>query len=143
MQMQEPDQQRRFGQVSQASQAHSDYSAEYTEGFEPEYFEVVTEDNYQQQKIHPQEGQSSRGKVHSILAIVLSSIGFFISVAGIVVSAIVLRYANGQQVWLVGGVIGLVSSILVMVVCIAIFVTTVLVLTFRLRRMRRRSGAWV
>src|SRR6266436_2443068 len=75
------------------------------------------------------------------LLIILSSIGFFFTVAGIVGSAIVLKYAHGQQEILAGGVIGLVSSIVVLLVCVAIFVIAVVALAIRTGRVRGRMGA--
>ncbi len=121
--MQEPEQQRQqSGQEWQANQPYGEYRAEtpYPGGNEPE----------QQQKIYPQQEPEQRvtGKILGIVAILLSSIGFFLTLAGIVASAIVLRYANGQQALLVGGVIGLVSSILVLLVLVGIFVIAVITL---------------
>ena len=92
----------------------------------------------QQQKIYPQEEQRLGGIALGIFAIILSSIGFFLTVAGIVASAIVLQYANGQQAVLVGGIIGLLSSIGAMLICIAIFVVSVVVVALRTRRVRSR-----
>ncbi|MFL5627371.1 MAG: hypothetical protein ACJ788_17485 [Ktedonobacteraceae bacterium] len=145
MRMEEPEQRQRLGQEWQASQEFGEYSAEYPgrdESEQQEYIEVVARDD-SQQKIYPQRAWSPRGKMPGILAIVLSSIGFFIAVGGIVVSAIVLKYAHGQQEWLAGGVIGLVGSIVVMLVCIAIFVTAVVMLSLRGRRGRRWTGTRV
>src|SRR5258708_28412988 len=65
----------------------------------------------------------------------------FFTVAGIVGSAIVLKYAHGQQEILAGGVIGLVSSIIVLLVCVAIFVIAVVALAIRTGRVRGRTGA--
>jgi len=142
--MEEPEQRQRSGQEWQASQEFGEYSAEYPgrDESEQEYIEAVAGDD-SQQKIYPQQTWSQRGKVPGILAIVLSSTGFFIAVAGIVVSAIVLQYAHGQQGWLAGGVIGLVGSIVVMLVCIAIFVIAVVVLALQARRGRRWTRAKV
>jgi len=63
---------------------------------------------------------------------------FFLAVAGIVGSSIVLEYVNGQEAILAGGVIGLVSSILGVLVCIGIFVIAVVTLALRVRSVRRR-----
>ena len=131
MRMQEPEQQQPYGREWQSSQVHNEYCADYTGRYEPE----------QQQKIYPQDKRSSRGKALGILAIVLASLGFFIAVAGIVISAIVLKYANGQEDRLIGGVIGLVGSIVVLLVCVAIFVIAVIALAIRARRVRQRTGA--
>ncbi len=146
MRMEEPEPRQQFGQEWQAKQESSEYRAEYPGRDEAEqqqeYIEVVAGDD-SQQKIYPQQTWPSRGKVFGILAIVLSSLGFFITIAGIVVSAIVLKYAHGRQEWLAAGVIGLVSSIVVMLVCIAIFVIAVVVLALRGRRGRRWTRARV
>ena len=137
MQMQEPEQWQQSGQEWKASQEGSEYRAGYTEnaqyagGFESE----------QQQKIYPQEERWLNGTAFSIFAIILSSIGFFLAVAGIVGSSIVLEYVNGQQAILAGGVIGLVSSIVVLLVCVAIFVIAVVALAIRTGRVRGRMGA--
>jgi hypothetical protein len=135
MQMQEPEQR-------QASQQPSEYTAEYPGSSaseqQQEHIEVVAgDDSQQQQKIYPQQGSGARGNAIGIIAIILSSLGFFISVAGIVISALVLKFASGQEERLVGGVAGLVGSIVVMLVCIAIFVTAVVILALRGRRGRR------
>ena len=106
MQMQEPEQWQQSGQEWKASQEDSEYRAGYAEnaqyagGFESE----------QQQKIYPQEERWLNGTAFSIFAIILSSIGFFLAVAGIVGSSIVLEYVNGQEAILAGGVIGGISS---------------------------------
>jgi MFS family permease len=105
-----------------------------------ESIEGIAGDDYQEQKIYPQEELSWRGKALGIIMIILSSIGFFPAVAGIVASALVLKYANGQEVLLVAGVLGLVSAILVMLVCIAIFVIAVVALALRASSARRRTG---
>ncbi|TMD67399.1 MAG: hypothetical protein E6I91_07100 [Chloroflexi bacterium] len=133
MRMQEPEQ---WQQSGQASQEDSEYrtgyaeNAQYAGGYESE----------QQQKIYPQEELRLRGTALGIFAIILSSIGFFLAVAGIVGSSIVLEYANGQQAVLVGGVMGLVSSILVVLVCVGIFSIAVVTLALRSKRVRRRMG---
>jgi membrane protein implicated in regulation of membrane protease activity len=69
-------------------------------------------------------------------------IGFFLSLAGIVASAVVLKFANGQQALIAGGVVGLVSSILVLLVFVAIFVVAVITLArpYVLRGLRRTPG---
>ncbi|MFL5655257.1 MAG: hypothetical protein ACJ8CB_13915 [Ktedonobacteraceae bacterium] len=119
MRMQEPEQWQPSRQEGQASQEYGEYRAQYAERDEPE----------QQQKIYPQEEQRLHGRAPGLLAIIiLSSIGFFFTVAGIVASAIVLNYANGQQEMLAGGVIGLVGSIGGMLMCVAIFVIAVVAL---------------
>jgi uncharacterized membrane protein YdbT with pleckstrin-like domain len=119
MRMQEPEQWQPSEQEWQADQEYGEYRAEYAGKYESE------------QKIYPQEKQGLRGTssgLPGILAIFLSSIGFFLAVAGIAASAIVLKYPRGQQELLTGGVIGLVSSIIVLLVFIAIFVIAVVML---------------
>jgi len=129
MRMQDPEQWQQSGQEWQSNQQYGEYHADYAEGYEPEQ---------QQQKIYPPEEQRLNSVALGIFAIILSSIGFFLTVAGIVASAIVLKYANGEQAVLVGGIIGLLSSIGAMLICIAIFVFSVVVLALRTRRVRRR-----
>jgi hypothetical protein len=128
MQMHEPEQWQQSGRDEQASQQYNEYSDNYTDRYEPE----------QQQKIFPQPEQRLPGTVLRIIAIILSSLGFFLSVAGIIVSALVLHYAHGHEGWLAGGVVGLVASILILIVCVAIFVIAVITLALRMRRVRTR-----
>jgi len=80
----------------------------------------------QAQKIHPQKESRLHGRILAIFAVILSSLGFFFTVAGIVASALVLQGANGNQTEvLAGGGIALASSILGMLVFVAIFVIAV------------------
>lgn len=134
MRMQEPEQSQQSGQEWQGGQEDSEYGAGYAENaqYAGEYEPV------QQQKIYPQEERWLSGTAFGIFAIILSSIGFFLAVAGIVGSSIVLEYANRQDAILAGGVIGLVSSILGVLVCIGIFSIAVVTLAMRSRRVRRR-----
>lgn len=116
MRMQEPEQWRPSGQEWQSGQEYGEYRAQYAERDEPE----------QQQKLDPLAERRLRGRALALLAIIiLSSIGFFLTVAGIIASAIVLQFANGQQALLAGGVIGLVGSIGALLMCVAIFVISV------------------
>ena len=140
--MQEPEQRQQFGQQwQQPGEYNAEYPGSYASKQQQEYIEVVAgDDSHQQQKIYPQQGSSARGKALGIIAIILSSLGFFISVVGIVISALVLRFAYGHEERLAGGVAGLVGSIVVMLVCIAIFVTAVVILALRGRRGRRWTG---
>jgi hypothetical protein len=128
MRMQEPEQWQQSGQEWQANQEYGEYRADYPGKYEPE----------QQQKIFPQDEQRLNVTFLGTFAIILSSVGFFLTVAGIVASAIVLKYAHGQQALLAGGVIGLLSSIGAMLMCVAIFVVSVVVLAIRARRVRSR-----
>ncbi len=118
MYMQQLEQPKPFGQEWQASQEYSGYRADYPGRYEQE----------QQQKIYPQEERSLGAIVLGILAIIFSSIAFSFAVVGIVGSAIVLKYANGQTVVLTGGGLGLASSIIVLLVSVASFVITVVAL---------------
>jgi hypothetical protein len=130
MRMQEPEQWQQSGQEWQASQEHSQDRTDYTGMYESD----------QEQKIYPQEQRCLNGTALGIFAIIFSSIGFFLTVAGIVASAIVLKYANEQPALLAGGLIGLLSSIGAMLMCVAIFVIAVVTLALRARRVRRRTG---
>jgi hypothetical protein len=117
MRMQEPEQWQSSEQEWQPNQEYGEYRAQYRERDEP----------IQQQKLDPLAERRLRGRVVALIAIIiLSSIGFFLTVAGIVASAIVLQYANGQQALLAGGVIGLISSIGALLMCVAIFVVAVI-----------------
>ena len=78
------------------------------------------------------------GTVLRVIAIILSSLGFFLSVVGIIVFALVLKYAYEQGQGLAGGLVGLLASILVLIVCVAIFATAVVTLAPRTRRLRTR-----
>ena len=123
--MQEPEQ----WQTSQEySEGYSADSVHYPAGYESE----------QEQKIYPQKSRWLDGTALAIFVIIFSSIGFFLTVAGIVASAIVLQFGHGQQAVLAGGIIGLLSSIGAMLMCIAIFVFAVVTLTLRARRVRGR-----
>ncbi len=126
MHMQEPEQQ-------------WESSQEYGEGYRPDRVDYAEEyEADQEQKIYPQTSRWLNGTVLAIFAIICSSIGFFLTVAGIVGSAIVLQYGHALQAVLAGGIIGLLSSIGAMLMCIAIFVFAVVTLAFRARRMRGR-----
>jgi uncharacterized membrane protein YdbT with pleckstrin-like domain len=118
MRMQEPEQWQQSGQEWQEGQGDQQYS-EYRTGYAREN---------ESEKIYPQEERMMQGRTLGILAIILSAIGFFPAVAGIVGSALVLEYAKGPAEILAGGVIGLVSSIIVMLVFVAIFVIAVITL---------------
>jgi len=128
MNMQEPQQEPEW----QANLPYGEYRAEYPGRYEPE------------QKIYPQTESEQRGAgtMLGIMAILLSSIGFFLALAGVVASAVVLKFANGQQALIAGGVIGLVSSILVVLVFVAIFVVAVIALArpYVMRELGRSRG---
>ena len=126
MQMQEPEQRQQSGSEWQASQEYGEYQAGYSREDEAR----------QQQKIYPQIEQSQQ-KAFWIVTVILSSIGFAFTTAGIVASAIVLKYANEQGELLTGGIMGLISSIMALLVCVAIFVIAVIALAGRVKRGRR------
>jgi uncharacterized iron-regulated membrane protein len=130
MYMQELDQPTPFGQEWQTSQEYSGYRGDYSGSYESD----------QQQKIYPTEQRHLSSKALWAIAIVLTSTGFFLTVAGIVGSAIVLQYANGHAEVVAGGLIGLLSSIGAMLVCIAIFVMAVV--TLALAAQKRRGRGW-
>jgi hypothetical protein len=132
MRMQDPEQRQQPDQQWQSSQEYSDGYNTDSVGY--------SEDNAseQEQKIYPQKSRWLDGTALAIFAIIFSSIGFFLTVAGIVASAIVLQFGHEQQAVLAGGIIGLLSSIGAMLMCIAIFVFAVVTLALRSRRVRRR-----
>ena len=114
-------------------------SEEYSQGYNADRGHYSEEyDSEQEQKIYPQKSRWLDGTALAIFAIIFSSIGFFLTVAGIVASAIVLQFGHAQQAILAGGVIGLLSSIGAMLMCIAIFVFAVVTLALRARRARGR-----
>ena len=126
MQMQEPEQWQQSGSEWQASQEYDEYQAGYSR----------EDESRQQQKIYPQIEQSLQ-KAFWIITVILSSIGFAFTTTGIVASAIVLKYANEQGELLTGGIIGLISSIMALLICVAIFVIAVVTLAGRIKRGRR------
>lgn len=132
MRMQEPEQ---WDQPEQQRQSNQEYSKGYA-GDRVDYTEEYATD--QEQKIYPQRSRWLNGTSMAIFAIICSSIGFFLTVAGIVASSLVLQYGHAQQAVLVGGIIGLLSSIGAMLMCIAIFVFAVVTLALRARRVRGR-----
>jgi hypothetical protein len=136
MDMQEPERRQQANQESQSGQPYGEYRAEYPGRYEPE--------PEQQQQIYPQAESRQRGAgtLLGIVAILLSSLGFFLTLAGIVGSAVVLKFANGQQALVAGGAIGLVTSILALLVFVAIFVIAVIVLArpYVIERMRGYRG---
>jgi hypothetical protein len=108
----------------QTTQDYSDYQAGY----------AIEDRPHQQQKIYP----STQHKLHKalwIITLILSSIGFFFTIAGIVVSALVLE--PGREAMLAGRVVGLISSIVACLICVAIFVITVIVLAGQTKRPKR------
>ena len=137
MRMQVPEQWQQPEQQWQSSQEYSEGykadSVQYSEEYEPE----------QEQKIYPLKSRWLDGTALAIFAIIFSSIGFFLTVAGIIASAIVLQYGDAQQAVLAGGIIGLLSSIGAMLMCLAIFVFAVVTLALRSRRVRGRVRIWV
>ena len=132
MRMQEPEQWQQPEEQWQPGQNYGEGykgdNVQYSEDYESE----------QEQKIYPQKSRWLDGTALAIFAIIFSSISFFLTVAGIVASAIVLQYGHPQQAVLAGGIIGLLSSIGAMLMCIAIFVFAVITLALRSRRYRSR-----
>lgn len=130
MRMQEPEQWQSPGQSEQEWQASPEYSGYRADpgGLEQE----------RQQKIYPQAGRESSGRASAIVSIILSGIGFGPAIVGIVASGIVLYYANGQHYLLVGGIMGLVASILLLLLMIALFVINIVALALSAVRRRRR-----
>jgi len=124
MRMQEPEQWQSFEAPGTTGQEYSAYRAE-------------TGQNAQGQKVYPQEPRESRVSVLNVLAIVFSSIGFGPAIIGIVGSAIVLHYSDGSQHLLTGGILGLVSSIVALLLFVTIFVLSVVSAARRSARYRR------
>ena len=132
MRMQEPEQWQQPEQQWQSGQEYSDGYNTHSVGDSEDY------ESEQEQKIYPQKSRWLDGTALAIFAIIFSSIGFFLTVAGIVASAIVLQFGHEQQAVLAGGIIGLLSSIGAMLMCIAIFVFAVVTLALRSKRVRGR-----
>lgn len=130
MRMQEPEQWQSTGQSEQEWQA----------GQEDSGYRVGTGryEQEQQQKIYPQAERESSGRAPAIVSIILSAIGFGPAIVGIVASGIVLYYANGQHYLLVGGIMGLIASILLLLIMIALFVINIVALALSVMRRRRR-----
>src|SRR5579884_605408 len=137
MQMQEPEQQQ-----WQAEQEYSQYQATYSDSGEVDqqqaYEAGLAASDYQDQKIYPQARQ--RSKVPPVLGIIFASIGFFVTLAGIIISALALQFSNGRHLWPVGGGVGLAASILLMLVSIAIWVLSLVMLLLRSRRTHSRKS---
>jgi hypothetical protein len=132
MRMQEPEQWQQPEQQWKSSQEYSDGYNTDSVGYSEDY------ESEQEQKVYPQKSRWLDGTALAIFAIIFSSIGFFLTVAGIVASAIVLQFGHAQQAVLAGGIIGLLSSIGAMLMCIAIFVIAVVTLALRSKRVHRR-----
>src|SRR5437879_12699684 len=109
MRMQEPEQ----WQTSQEySEGYSTDSVHYSAGYESE----------QEQKIYPQKSRWLDGTALAIYAIIFSSIGFFLTLAGIVAAAIVLQFGHAQKAVMDGGIFGLLSSFVDLIMSFVIFV---------------------
>ena len=132
MRMQEPEQWQSSEAAGQEWQSNQDFSG----------YQAETGRYEQQQKIYPQEARESREARVSVIAIfllILSAVGFGPSIVGIVGSAIVLNYANGNQSLLItGGILGLVGSIISLLLFITIFILSVISVARRAIRYRRR-----
>ena len=80
--------------------------------------------------------------VFVVLFVLVTCIGFAAAIVGIVGSGITLYYAGGQHYLLVGGIMGLVASILLLNLMIALFVVNVVALArAQMRRQRRFRGS--
>ena len=124
MRMQEP-------QESQEWQVGQEYG---------EYRASTRQYDAQQQKIYPEQEEHGglMGIAAAIVTVVLSCIGFAAAIVGIVGSGITLYYADGQHYMLVGGIMGLVASILLLILMIALFVVNVVALArWQMHRRRR------
>lgn len=97
-------------------------------------------DAEQQQKIYPtQEEQGGRMTIGTaIVSVIIAGIGKAAAIVGIVGSGITLYYSGGQHYMLVGGIMGLVASILLLNLMVALFVVNVVALA-RWRRIRQRQ----
>ncbi|HEY0757143.1 MAG TPA: hypothetical protein VGD98_24530 [Ktedonobacteraceae bacterium] len=97
----------------------------------------------ERQKIQPYGGKW-RGSALHIVVTVLAPIGFVLSTMGIVGAALVLASTSHAEsllenrVLIVGGVLGLVGSILTLLVFVAMFVVALVLLA---RRVALRKGA--
>ena len=128
MRMQEP-------QESQEWQVGQEYG---------EYRASTGQYDGEQQKIYPQQEEHGRlmGIATAIVTVILSCIGFAAAIVGIVGSGITLYYSGGQHYMLVGGIMGLVASIVLLNLMIALFVVNVVALArSQMRRQRRFRGS--
>jgi ferric-dicitrate binding protein FerR (iron transport regulator) len=148
MRGQEPEQEQAFGQTWQTDQEHRAFGAEYPARYEPDQQAVgdgSARASAQDQPISVQMRRVPRVNALGLTTIIVAAIGFFLAVAGIVVSALVLQSARGQESRLALGGIGLGGSIVVLLVCVALFVIAVVALALRARRgpaMRARGRRW-
>jgi hypothetical protein len=142
MRMEEPRQWQSSEQEWQKQDTASTGYSGNTERYEPDQQESIdmgAGGNYQAQKISPPEELSTLGKVLGTFAIIFSAMGFVLMVIGIVGAGLALRNAHGLPQAMAGGILGLVSSILGMLIFIAFFVTSIIVLTVGIYRARRWS----
>jgi hypothetical protein len=126
--MQEPEQKQSFETSGTTGEEYGGYRAEAGE------YE-------QQEKIYPQERLEPRISVFEILTIIFSSIGFGPAIVGIVGSAIVLANRDGHPALLVGGILGLVGSVVALLFFVTILVLSIVAAArraIRYRRSRRR-----
>jgi len=73
--------------------------------------------------------------ITSFRAMLFSSLCFFLAIAGMIGSGMVLQHATGGQALLVGGLIGLGSSTLIALACAAsVFVTLISLVRLSLTR---------
>lgn len=153
MRGQEPEQEQAFGQTWQTDQEHRAFGAEYPVRYEPGQQTAgggSAGASAQAQPISSQMRRAPRVNALGLTAIIVAAIGFFLAVAGIVISALVLQSAHGQESRLALGGIGLGGSIAVLLVCVALFVVAVVALALRarrgpatrVRRLRWRRRGW-
>jgi len=135
--MREQESDQSLGQTSQTEQEHSAFGADFPVPYEPQqrtFGKGAARANPQAQPMYPQMRARLRVNALSLTALLVATLGFSLAVAGIVISALVLQAAQGQENRLALGGIGLAGSIVVLLVCVAIFVITVVALALRARR---------
>lgn len=114
-------------------------SEEWQSGQEYSGYRANADQDNAAQKIYlHEEREGLMGIAAAIVSMVLSIIGFAAAIVGIVGSGITLYYWGAQHYALVGGIMGLVASILLLNVMIALFVVNVVALArLQIRRQRR------
>ena len=132
MRMQEPEEYQSSEATDQEWQTGQEYS-----GYRGDQGQYEQE---QQQKIYPQAERGSSSRATQIVTIILAGIGLGLAIVGIVASGIVLYYANGQHYMLVGGIMGLIASIITLLLIIALFVINIVGLA--VSEVRRRRRMW-
>lgn len=124
-----------FELEAQPASEHRDYQAGYVRSHEMD-----------QQKLQPPKEQRN---VLPIVVLVLSLIGFILTVAGMIASALVLRLTlntaslgdDARTLLLVGGAFVLICAFVVMLIFLTLFVVAVVTLARRSARRRRYESA--